>query len=304
MLPDYLVKKGEGPDWWNPVSWFTDPPPAPPSPAIQGVLDSQSKHKAITDILSTLGVAGAVGVGARGLMGASHFLGRPDTDLTRTIGPQVLQIGTPVYTRKKDEERARLMAKSASPWWTIPGLTAAGIGGLYGGYHLMDWTMNRKRKEDLASEVEAAKQKYRQALIGQFDPANVPTADKIPSLPSLPTLKNAALQEDLNRLADRVEKVAQTIDKTAEWGNNAIGIATTLAGLLAGGAGVAAYNMTKARSPNKMLEQAIKQREKERWARRPPEIYAIPQPVHLTHHGELQPSGAPIDLNSPSVLGS
>lgn len=277
--------------------------PAPAPLPEQDVLNTQARNQAIQHILTTLGVAGAVGIGTRGAIGASHFLGRPEADTNRSIGPQVLQIPTPVYTRKKDRERALLMGKVASPWWTIPGLTAAGAGGLYGGFKMTDWLANRKRKQDLDAEVEEAKRKYHEALMGQYNPSNVPLSDKIPAVPA-PLPKAAALKADLDAMVEAIQRNTKEVIKEAGWGENAIGIGTTLAGVLALGSGIAAYHATNKRSQAQLIADAIRQREKERWARRPTEIYAVPQPVSLDRAGGLRSIGQPVELSGSPALGS
>lgn len=66
-------------------------------------------------------------------------------------------------------------------------------------------------------------------------------------------------------------------------GSTATGAYLALAGLLAGGTGLATYSWAKSRSPAERLAKAIKTREQLRWASRPPEIYAVtrPQPVKI-----------------------
>lgn len=100
--------------------------------------------------------------------------------------------------------------------------------------------------------------------------------------------------------APRVPRVSVKVSSVKQadmpgWAGKGLGIYGTLAGLLALGSGTAAYKFTKDRSTNKLMEDAIKQRERERWARRPPEIYAIPTPVRLTRGGDVTQSGkAPV----------
>lgn len=262
--------------------------------------------EALKDILTVGGLAAAGGIGARGLLGLRYMFGRRRPNLSRAIGPTVISVPTPVYRNPKDEERAQALAlKTANvtsrtqlPWY-LPGVTLAGIGGLAGGYKLMDYLMDRKRKSDLQAEVDAAKADYHKAMIDQYDPAAVPAAGAVvPDLP-LPAktvnpggapqlaLKAAGLQADLDALVAQVEKQAMP-----GWAGKGLGIYGTLASLLALGSGAAAYKFTKDRSTNTLMEDALKQRERERWARRPPEVYAIPTPVKLTRGGALSPAGA------------
>ena len=274
------------------------------TPEHHRTLEVDAQRKAIRDILATLGMGAAVGVGARGLAGAGNFFGRTPSDVSRSPGPSVLQIPVPVYANPRDEERARRLGlkaanwKAASPWWTLPGLVAAGGGGIYGGYKTMDFLMQNKRKADLEAEIAAARDRYHRALIDQYNPANVPSAEQVPTLD-----KRSELLRDLGKAVDTIQEAAADFGKQADWKDNTIGLLATIGGLLAGGAGMASYNWAKSRSTQKLLEDAIKARERERYARRPPEIYAVPQPVRLSRAGGLSPIGPRHDLENPTLLG-
>ena len=54
--------------------------------------------------------------------------------------------------------------------------------------------------------------------------------------------------------------------------------------------GYAAYQAAKARSNSDLLAKAIKQRERERFQRRPPEIVAVPEPVRVSRTGGFRMS--------------
>lgn len=284
-------------------------------PAAIDPVDAEIRSQALKDILTVGGLAAAGGIGARGLLGLRYMFGRRRPDLSRAIGPTVISIPTPVFKNPRDEVRARGLAKAANaplsgrtglPWY-LPGLTLAGVGGLAGGYRLMDVLMDKKRKADLEAEILAAKDDYHRALLDQYDPAMVPSADTMPDEP-LPAktvnapagaaklrLKSAELQTDLDALANQVEKVGAEKAAMPNWANKGLGVYGTIAALLALGSGTAAYNYTKKRSTNRLLEDSLRQRERDRWSRRPPELYAIPTPVKLTRGGDLAPTGkAPV----------
>lgn len=405
------------------------------------------RSQALKDVLAVGGLAAAGGIGARGLLGLKYMFGRRKPQLGRSLGPTVISVPSPVYSNPNDELRAQKMAgatehllsgRSDLPWY-LPGITLAGIGGLAGGYGLMDKLMDKKRKSDLAAEEAAARDEYRRALLDQYSPKSIPSADTMPNVPlpaktvnPLPgaaklSLKSAALLADLDALvksaaplpgegvplprptrtappgwkplpgeagtpaappvapaparpaapparpapapvvppkpaappaappvarrpgpgpspvgagigalaggvlgrsvglgipralmaavpgaavgaaapgmarpvtqpiADRMKYGSVKKADMPGWAGKGLGIYGTLAGLLALGSGTAAYKFTKDRSTNKLMEDAIKQRERERWARRPPEIYAIPTPVRLTRGGDVTQSGkAPV----------
>lgn len=270
---------------------------------------------AINDILTAGGLAAAGGITARGLLGLRYMFGRRKPNTSRMLGPTVVSVPTPVFTTPLQQQRARDRAYKAAgaatrgelPWY-LPGLTLAGVGGLAGGYKLMDVLMDRKRKSDLKAEEAAAEAEYRKALLAQYDPANVPGPGVVPDVP-LPaktvnpvgaprlSLKAAALQADLEELAAACEARAEkAAGDMPGWAGKGLGIYGTLAALLALGSGTAAYKFTKDRSTNKLMEDAIKQRERARWAARPPEVYAVPTPVRLARGGGLAEAGAPPQL--------
>jgi hypothetical protein len=262
-------------------------------------LDNLMNQQALNNVIGATLLAGAGGIGLRGLLGMNYMFGRRRPDLKRSLGPAVLNVPTPVFSNPNDEERAQQMvlkqgeAKQAGglteiPWY-LPALTAGGVGGLFGGYKFMDWLMDRKRKADLEGEVDDARTQYRRALLEQYSPATVPSAGQVPSLP--PLAKAAGLDE----LADQAEAAGERVLKQAGWGT-AVGAYGALATLLAMGGGLAMYGATKNRNTSSLIQGAIRQRERERWARRPPEIYAVPQPVRLTRQGDLEPRGQPVGI--------
>lgn len=103
-----------------------------------------------------------------------------------------------------------------------------------------------------------------------------------------------------NKIADVIAEMSELHDKHADWVDKGTGAYLALASLLGLGSGAIAYNMTKANSPNAQLAAAIKQRQRERWAKSPPEIYAIPTPVHVTRQG-LKPNDSTIDVPDPTA---
>lgn len=150
----------------------------------------------------------------------------------------------------------------------LPGAIAAGGAGLYAGYKGLGGILNWMHKRDRKNEVEDAKEEYRKALIEQYN------ADS----PAIKRAASESLYKDLNTLYGLYKN---EITKAASW-NDVLGTGTgaylTLAGLLAGGTGLATYNWAKTPSSEERLAKAIKQRERLRWATRPPEIYAISKP--------------------------
>jgi hypothetical protein len=251
-----------------------------------------------------LGLAG--GLVTRGVMGLPSFLGlnAPKSRLAdRGPGPSVVTIPTPVYTSEADQRKATRLkvAYSREDWPAYyPGMVAAGLGGALGGYGIMDHLMQSKAKSDLASEEADAKSEYEKALLDQYDPRSLPVANRVPlstipkvqkelaaappaTLPSVPGLKmaSAEVMGELDELADEYEKQATVLGYELPSMGQVQGMYGAYAIPAAAASGLLAYNHFKDRSPNTLLEKAIKDRERARWASRPPETYAVPQPVHL-----------------------
>ncbi len=173
---------------------------------------------------------------------------------------------------------------SSKPWF-MPAAFGAGVGGLYGGYKAVDSLLDSAHRADKDRELEDAKNEYRKALVEQYSPVS-------------PAVKRAdhetTLSEDLDTLYElNKQAMFEEAKETAKnVGGTLLGGYGILAGLLAGGTGLAAYNWTKSRSPEERLAKAIKQREKLRWSTRPPEIYAVtkPLPVRMSS-SQTRPKG-------------
>jgi hypothetical protein len=167
----------------------------------------------------------------------------------------------------------RMSANVGSKPWFWPAALTAGAGGIVGGYKGMDYLLGGIKKKEREQELERAKEEYRKALIEQYSPESI---------------KQGAVQDELGR--DLTE--LYQLHKEAGGVTDALGTATggylALAAALAGGTGLATYNWAKARSPEDRLAKAIKQRERLRWATRPPEIYAVTRPAPVRMQSQAQ----------------
>lgn len=166
-----------------------------------------------------------------------------------------------------DLVKGRLNEEHTAKPWFLP--TALGLGGagLYGGYKAVDKVLETKRKQDKEQELEDAKEEYRRALVEQYSPEGV---------------KRGAEQDELGKdLSElyQLHKQASWASATAPVAGPALGLYGALAGILAGGTGLATYEWAKDKSPSERLSKALKDRERLRWATRPPEIYAVAKPV-------------------------
>lgn len=155
--------------------------------------------------------------------------------------------------------------------WFYPAATAAMIGGGAGGYALVNKIMQARKKKEQDLNVARAQQEFEQAMLGMRG-GQKQAADS-------PVAKLAATLDDLY---DALEKRAGVLD--------ALGLDDNLKGKLLGAygtyavpaalmTGYAAYKATERRSQKKMLEKALKLRQRRRQALEPAELVARPVPV-------------------------
>jgi len=161
--------------------------------------------------------------------------------------------------------------------WAMPAALAAGAGGLYGGWKLQDWLMDKQRKQNNQAELDEAREEYNKALL---ETQGKHASDGI----------GVALDE----LYDTLEKKA---GKTSDIMGQLTGMYLTLA--LAGG-GVSAlggYNWGKKRQRRVLLEKAKKQRQREMRNKRPMGIQVRPPEVPI----DTEPSNSESMSAAPSL---
>lgn len=188
--------------------------------------------------------------------------------------------------------------------WYYPGVVLGGLaaGGL--GYGAMNSVLARKRKADLKSEIEDARQEYHDALLANYNPqtlrlrkagAATPAAELARALDELADLtlgpvKQANPQADIPP-PDSVLTTAtkgifgrepeQVLPSYGGWG---LGMYGTLAGLTALGTGYLAHQYHSKRDPAKLLADIVRERAQERLRRRPAEVHGVP--VEVSPHGD------------------
>lgn len=209
-------------------------------------------------MLSMLLVGGGVGVGARGLVGLQEmFRKRPGVDPQSTI-PETIPIVLP-----QQAQRAKLAHDvfGARPdggvnYWEYPTGLAAGAGGLMGGWKLMDWLMDKRRKASMQGELDRAQQEYQQALQDDVNAASV---------------SKAASADTLDAVYDRVQTLEKQGDSLADLLHGSGGL--YLASLLAAGglSGLGVYSRVKSQQD---AEDANRRRRLTRTAPQP--IMAVP----------------------------
>jgi len=277
-------------------------------------LARQALMDSLRDALAVGLLSASLGAGARTMVGAPYLFGRQQPLSKRTLLPTQLPLPIPRTRPGKgpgstapmeEEEKAAAdkgLWEGAYGGATTPMgvphylglLMLAGGGGAYGGYKLADMLLDRKRKADTAAEVAAAKSDFERTLLAAYGPERrqaqrkfAQAADGTPEAlgRDLDTLATVAHADTLTK--EGAEKAANTL---TGWLANlylALAVPTAL------GTGYAAYKYTQARSPNKLLEEALKRRERERFLRHPPEVQARPSGRYRGSEPEEETALAP-----------
>jgi len=232
----------------------------------------------VQNLTKLLGLGAGAGLLARGAQGA-YNLGRRALSSPHTLKPTTIAV--PVH--EEEEKLASLgdfAAGSAASDWTghpmaLPGAAAATIGGAVGSWKLLDYVLDRRRKQLMKSELETTKQQYEQALLAQHDK------------------RASALGQDLDQLFDLLqEKQAGTWGDTA---GQAAGLATLGAGGIALLSGAITHNIGSKRRRQALLQKALRKRRREQAQSAPTRIFAVPQP--MSPAGSMNTAPTEDDLN-------
>ena len=249
--------------------------------------------------MQLLGAGAATGVGVRSLMGLGEMFNQPtiDPQVSAQV-PQTLKLHAP-----PEEKQANALDWAASKLqniiptpdtkaplaneWGIPlGVGAAGTG-IYGGYKLVDWLLNKEKERNNKSQLQSAEDDYNNALSEQYAAAM--------------QAKQAGDDLGIDALADswmgRDKEAENSIFETiSRWGDGipvlghitnypkygigndnwrALQGAGNTAILMAGlGSGLATYNWAKGRNKKELLAKALKKRQQQRARLSPPPIMA------------------------------
>lgn len=168
----------------------------------------------------------------------------------------------------------------------IPMIIGGGAAGLYGGWKLVDYLLEKNREANVRAQLESAKKDYRRALNEQFQAELPPakqaaagTLDKVAA--AFEKEGSKFLGVDLpdfrintGELVSRMPGAQGTQDMA-----NALGGAYAVAlGLTGLGTGIGAYNWTRNRSEANALERALRRRRMER-AGLPAPVMAVAKDV-------------------------
>jgi len=230
-------------------------------------------------LLALLGLGGlGIGAGARSIRGLLDIAKKP-TELETTLGgPSPVVVSLKKRRRLKAAgfkefflgqqtggEGSFFPGYAAKPYM-LPAGGALGLGGIYGGYKLINSMLRRNEEQERKRRVTEAKKLYQKALLSEFEQAGM-------------TAKGASartFEEDLDLLASRIVESGHIKNaQLKDWLGTGLGAYLLGAGTLAGLGGLTTYMATKSQDPAEKVRKALKARQRQRWASRPPEIYFV-----------------------------
>lgn len=255
----------------------------------------QAKLMAAKKLFQLLRIGALTGATAGGVAGLRQMMTKEEIEPTYTAYlPQPLAV--PGVKRASLEDAA---AKVVAPYlfdthtsnpilneWGIPaGMLAVGTG-LYGGYQGVTGLLNRIRKAKLEKAKKDAERDYNASLATEYNAAmmgkSAAVTDEIDSLYPLTktALTPSALKMTFGPVGDAPYVGAINAVKPGHGYDTWEAIkgtanAAILALLL--GSGKASYDWTKKNNKQKILEQALKQRQARRRLLSPPPIVATPE---------------------------
>ena len=289
--------------------------PATPAPAAEGAHPAQvaraaSTHADALQKLFFLALAGAgAGATARAVGGIASGLGSPDVKPGVAVKPMVIDVRNPARSTPPDaltkkrrgaEESGgeiKLAQTSATPpperpAQIGPGLASRGLGflenrvlaptnpyassgweqpyiyplgalallaGGWGGYQALDTALDNHHQRQSEGALEEARRRYQRAMTAQFDRPKLAAS---------------------NRVGAALDALAALAEKRADFPalDQAKALYMTAAALAAAGTGLGTYRYMRDRDPDALLEKAVKERERQRLAARPPQIYLRMRP--------------------------
>lgn len=274
------------------------------TPRLWGCKAAEAVPPTALQSLLNIGTAGAgIGAGARSLSAILNwFKARPSSDF-----PESLTIGVPVKVpRRKRGQQPDLTdaqvddlttkmggvgfdqpATVANPAWA-PLVIPAGVGGVAGGWKLMDYILDARRKQELSEDLEGSRDDYAKALVEQYGP--LIKKNKEPETVRMVRSKIAA---DLAELSKRVfdkaaaEPAGNWYDSLLpqNWGPVNKATNTVLSGALTTGStaalatGIPTWLWLQKRREDAVTDKAIKERRRRQAEMDPAPFYAVPVPI-------------------------
>lgn len=237
-------------------------------------IKNQAAHSAINDtMLKTLLGGLAVGGVARGGMGLLNLMGGKGQSDDLVEAPLSFQAGhktepapTPLEEEPSSYSLDDLGGYKMSGWlggttqespdgfaWSFSGPALAGLTGLYGGWKGMDYLIDSQRKAKLEDEEQRAKEEYSAAMQHMAS--------------------KASRDQKLEMLYERTKKgnVMDWISNTLQEGG---AMAAAPLPFMALGSGALTYKMLEAKRKSKLIDKALKQRERDQLADSPVFAYS------------------------------
>lgn len=158
----------------------------------------------------------------------------------------------------------------------------AGAAGVAGGWSLTDWLLKRRRKSRMQEDITNAKRDFQNALLQQSQAARMYGKTAADAEPTVADKLDQLFDVVEEKHAELVKEAAQ--DKEAA-GNAADALAAvpglyyTALALTGAGSAYGMYNWTRNRSPQHLLNQAVRERARALWAKSPQAVQVVPTPV-------------------------
>jgi len=245
------------------------------SPGEQALL-----RRAVQAVLG-VGLTGlGVGAGARALWEVPNLMHPKPKNLIEYGAPlpAALPVPVPKHLLKTDDEEhplrkaAEVLSKEAQRaglnWWQIPASAALGMGGVAGGWKVIDAMLDSRRRAELNQELQDAQRDYEDALRAQYEQA---------------LLKQGCLDGIFARIQEFEKRSNQWGRVLRDIWEGLLGTYATAAGGSAVMGGIGGYHWARSRSRRRALEQAMKTRRRQMLqSGSVPGLYAYP--VSLPTH--------------------
>jgi hypothetical protein len=175
-----------------------------------------------------------------------------------TPPPRAINLGADKQAGLLDFIKGRYAESTGGVPWAVPAAVGAGAGGLYGGWKLMDYLLDKRRKDNLDEDLEEAKEEYESALSDVSKEA-----------------ADGSLSADLNQLYDDLNLYGEKAAASwPEWGGRAAGAYGTAAGFGALLMALIGYKHGKKKQRRRVLERAQARKRREEYSRRPDPLFA------------------------------
>jgi hypothetical protein len=226
-----------------------------------------SKSLRASALQQALGVGAAglgVGLGARGLLGLLG-LGKHNVSPEEPYSSSVIEIddeeekeaSTDKSSSFLDFVKGRYAETTAGVPWAMPAAVGAGAGGLYGGWKMMDYLLDKRRESRVDEELEEAKAEYEAALADTKEAAD------------------GSFGKDLDELYNNLNMYGEKA--AASWpeiSGQAAGVYGTTAGLGALLMAIMGYKHGKKKQRKRVIRKAQTSRRREEYRKRPDPLFA------------------------------